>query len=138
MRAFRVGRAGAETVRVSRAIASWLSGHPALLYALVTALAFPISEMLRSGERAVQFAHDVFDDDLPRLASIPADWKQFGPSLWDPHLTAGNALLSQFALPPFAPDVLLSFVVPPFIAYAVTYALLTWIAGYGMHLFLRD
>ena len=47
-------------------------------------------------------------------------------------------LLSQFALPPFAPDVLLSFVVPPFIAYAVTYALLTWIAGYGMHLFLRD
>jgi Protein of unknown function (DUF6044) len=122
----------------SAALGDLLQRRPWLVYVVLALLAFPILEMLVAGERAVQYSHDVFDDDVPRLFSIAPDWGTFGPHLWDPHLTAGNALLAQFALPPAAPDVLLSFVVPPFVAYAVNAALMAFAAGLGMHLFLRD
>ena len=115
-----------------------IARQPWLLYLVITPLAHPILEILLFGERALQTAHDVFDDDIPRLFSIPADWLRYGPSLWDPHLTAGNGLFAQFALPPLAPDVLLAFVLPPFVAYTLNAALMAFLAGLGMHLFLRD
>jgi hypothetical protein len=116
----------------------FIKRRPWAAYLALTGLAHPITEILLFGERALQTAHDVFDDDIPRLFSIPADWRDHGPSLWDPHLTAGNALLAQFALPPLAPDVLLSFVLPPFVAYSINFALMVFLAGLAMHLFLRD
>jgi hypothetical protein len=122
----------------SAALGDLLERRPWLVYGVLALLAFPILEMLVAGERAVQYSHDVFDDDVPRLFSIAPDWVTFGPHLWDPHLTAGNALLAQFALPPVAPDVLLSFIVPPFAAYAANAVLMAFVAGLGMHLFLRD
>jgi hypothetical protein len=112
--------------------------RPWLVYLALTPLAHPVLEMLLFGERALQQAHDVLDDDIPRLYSIAADWSRFGPVLWDKHLTSGNALFAQFALPPTAPDVLLSFVVPPFAAFFLTTALLVFLSGLSMHLFLRD
>ncbi len=115
-----------------------LVAHPWIAYALLAALAFPVLEMLLHGERALQYAHDVFDDDVARLFVFAADWAAHGPVLWDPHLTSGNAWLAQSALPPLAPDVLLSFVVPPFLAFAANTALMTFVAGMSMHLFLRD
>ena len=119
-------------------VAHRLLGRPAILYLLLTPLAFPILEMLTRGELGTQFAVDVFDGDIPVLSALRSNWIRYGPTLWDPHLTAGNASLAQLALPPTTPDVLLSLVLPIFIAYAVTYAGLIWVAGYGMHLFLRD
>lgn len=116
----------------------WLVLRPSVLYALLVPLAFSILEMLRRGQHGLQFSLDVFDGDLPVLAALRDDWLRFGPSLWNPHLTSGNASLVQMALPPLTPDFLLSFFVPLFVAYFVTYAALIWTAGYGMHLFLRD
>ncbi|HET9851585.1 MAG TPA: hypothetical protein VFP56_03650, partial [Candidatus Limnocylindrales bacterium] len=118
-------------------VAAYLAKRPWLVYLGLTPLAHPILEIILFGERALQTAHDVFDDDVPRLFSIPADWRAFGPSLWDTHLTGGNALLAQFALPPLAPDVLLSFVVPPYLAYTLNAALMAFLAGLCMHVFLR-
>ena len=115
-----------------------LAAHPWIVYAVLAALSFPILEIILRGPAALQYAHDVFDDDIPRLFSIAADWGAHGPVLWDPHLTAGNGLLTQFALPPLAPDVLLSFVLPPFTAYTLNAALMAFAAGVSMHLFLRD
>src|SRR6266511_980592 len=120
------------------ALGSVLQRRPWPVYLVLALLAFPILEMLVAGDRAVEYAHDVFDDDVPRLFSIASDWKAFGPHLWDPHLTAGNALLAHFALPPSTPDVLLSFIVPPFAAYVINATLMAFVAGLGMHLFLRD
>jgi len=115
-----------------------MTRRPWLVYLGLTPLAFPILEILLFRGRALQQAHDVFDDDIPRLYSIAADWWQYGPSLWNTHLTAGNALFAQFALPPTTPDVVLSFFVPPFIAYALNAALMVFLSGLSMHLFLRD
>src|SRR4051794_23686701 len=115
-----------------------LVAHPWIAYAGLALLAFPVFEMLAFGERALQYEHDVFDDDIPRLFTFAVDWLANGPVLWDPHLTSGNAWLVQFALPPAAPDVLLSFIVPPFAAYAANTVLMTFAAGISMHLFLRD
>ena len=110
-----------------------------IVYAILALLAFPILESSILGKDAPQYAHDVFDDGMvSRLGAIAADWRQFGLSLWNPHLTAGNPWLSQFAVSPFSLDVLLTLLVSPFIAYALTYFLLLWIAGYAMHIFLRD
>jgi hypothetical protein len=50
----------------------------------------PVLEMLVAHKAALQYGHDVFDNALPNLVSIPADARQHGPSLWDPNLTAGN------------------------------------------------
>jgi hypothetical protein len=119
-------------------LARLLVRHPWIVYAVLAAMAFPILEMILHGEAALQYAHDVFDDDVPRLFSIAADWRANGPVLWDPHLTSGNATLSQFALPPLAPDVILSFILAPFTAYALNAAFMAFAAGVSMHLFLRD
>lgn len=115
-----------------------LSRRPAIIYVALTLLSFPILELILDRQQAVQYVQDVLDGDLPLLAAIAADWQRFGPSLWDAHVTAGNATLAQLAVPPFTPDFLLSFFLPLFSAYAVTYALLIWVAGYGMHRFLRE
>lgn len=108
-----------------------------MAYLALALVSFPILEIILRGENAVQYAHDVFDDDVPRLFSIASDWLRNGPVLWDPHLTAGNPLLAQFALPPFAPDVLLSFVIPPFAAYTLNATFMAFAAGLSMHVFLR-
>lgn len=118
--------------------AVWLAGRPSLVYVGLGAMAFPILDMLLGGQAALQYSSDVFDNELPSLTSIPADFRQFGFTLWDIHLTGGNALLSQFPIGPYTPDVLLSFVTTPFVAYFLTYFALVFLAGYGMHLFLRD
>ena len=115
-----------------------LVAHPWIAYAVLTLLAFPVFEMLVYGERALQYAHDIFDSDVARLFTFAPDWLAHGPVLWDPHLTAGNAWLAQAALPPFGPDAISSFVVPPFVAFAANTALMTFAAGMSMHLFLRD
>ena len=115
-----------------------LVAHPWVAYVVLAMLAFPMFEMLVHGERALQYAHDVFDSDVARLFTFAPDWLAHGPVLWDPHLTAGNAWLAQGALPPFGPDAVASFVAPPFAAFVVNTALMTFAAGISMHLFLRD
>lgn len=115
-----------------------LVAHPWVAYVVLAMLAFPMFEMFVHGERALQYAHDVFDSDVARLFTFAPDWLAHGPVLWDPHLTAGNAWLAQGALPPFGPDAVASFVAPPFAAFVVNTALMTFAAGISMHLFLRD
>ena len=121
-----------------RRSAEELVRSPAVVIGGFTLLAFPILEILLFRERATQYAHDVFDGDLPGLVALRDDWLRFGPSLWDPHLGSGNASLAQFALPPTTPDFLLSFAIPMFWAYTITYVALIWVAGYGMVRFLRE
>ena len=105
----------------------------------VALAAFPISEIALRGRAAVQYAHDVFDEgSVTRLGIVRHDWLANGLTLWDPHLTSGNALWSQFAMPPVALDTLLSLMVGPFAAYALTYLLLIWLAGVGMYVFCRQ
>ena len=66
------------------------------------------------------------------------DWLANGPTLWNTHLTAGNALLAQQAIGPYAIDVPLAMVIGSFGAFVVNSWLLAAVAGIGMHLFLRD
>jgi hypothetical protein len=111
------------------------SGRAALLvYPLLALLSFPTLGQLLGGEHGQAYAHDVFD--LPRVGVLN-DWIAHGPTLWNTHLTAGNALLAQ-GNGPYAIDVALGFVVGPFGAYAITAWLLAVVAGVSMHLFLRD
>ncbi len=131
-----MSRTSARTTASS--VSERLVQSPALVLAIVTALSFPILEILLDGERATQFARDVFDGDLPGLVALRGDWIQHGISFWDPHLTGGNAALAQFALPPTTPDFLLSFAIPLFAAYTIAYAAIIWLAGYGMVRFLHD
>ncbi len=111
------------------------SGRAALLlYPLLALLSFPTLSQLIAGEHGLAYAHDVFD--LPRTGVLQ-DWISYGPTLWNTHLTAGNALLAQ-GNGPYAIDVALAFVVGPFGAYAITTWLMAVVAGVSMHLFLRD
>lgn len=107
---------------------------PLLLYPLLALLSFPTLSQIVFGDRGLAYAHDVFD--IPRTGVL-ADWIAHGPSLWNTHLTSGNALLAQ-GNGPYAVDVALGFVVGPFAAYAITAWLLAVVAGVSMHLFLRD
>jgi hypothetical protein len=109
-------------------------------YPLLALLSFPTFETLIWHTRAWMYTLDVFDDGggLPRLAIAVRDWSANGLTLWDPYLTAGNALLGQFALPPYAPDVALAFIVGPFWALAMWSWLTAALAGIGTHYFLRD
>lgn len=107
---------------------------PFLLYPLLALLSFPTLGQIVFGQRGLAYAHDVFD--IGRTGVL-ADWLAHGPSLWNTHLTAGNALLAQ-GNGPYAVDVALGFVVGPFAAYAITAWLLAVVAGISMHLFLRD
>jgi hypothetical protein len=104
------------------------------LYPLLALLSFPTLGQLAYGQRALAYAHDSFD--LPRTGVL-ADWIAHGPTLWNSHLTAGNAILVQ-GNGPYALDVALGFLIGPFGAYAVTVWLLAAVAGISMHLFLRD
>lgn len=125
-------------IRITRVILTWRYTI-ICFYALVGLLAFPILEMSVYGKDAPQYTHDVFDDGaFTRLGAISSDWHQFGLTLWNPYLTTGNSSLSQFAMTPFALDVLLSLIVGPFLAYALTYFVLIFVSGYSMHIFLRD
>lgn len=110
------------------------------LYPLLALMAFPTLETLIRGSAGWAYAHDVFDDGggLPRLAIAVRDWAALGPTLWDPYLTAGNAFLGQFALPPIAPDTAVAFLVGPFWAWAISVWVTASLAGIGMHLFMRD
>lgn len=119
-------------------LATSVVSSPAVSILAATSLAFPILEILLFRQHATQYVHDVFDGDLPALVALREDWLRHGLTFWDPHLTAGNAALAQLALPPFTPDILLSFVIPLFAAYTLTYVAVIWVAGFGMHLFLRD
>ena len=110
-----------------------------LVHLPLALVAFPIAEMAARGTAALQYAHDVFDEgSITRLGIVRQDWLAHGLTLWDPHLTAGNALWSQFAMPPIAFDTILSLLVGPFTAYGVTYLILVVLAGTGMYLFCRD
>ncbi len=113
---------------------------PLLLYPVLALLTFPAIGAILAGEGGPAYALDVFDDGggVPRLAIVARDWAAHGVSLWDPHLTAGNAILGQFAISPFALDAALAMVVGPFGAWAVTSWLMPAVAGISMHLFLRD
>ena len=75
---------------------------PFLLYALVALVSFPTLGLITGGRDALVFAHDLFD--IPR-SGVPGDWQQFGLTLWNTHVGAGNALLAQQAIGPFAIDV---------------------------------
>jgi Protein of unknown function (DUF6044)/Bacterial membrane protein YfhO len=109
------------------------------VYSLLGLLTFPILEISIFGENAPQYTQDVFDDGaVSRLGQISSDWHQFGLALWNPYITTGNALLSQFAKTPIALDVILSLISSPFTAYFATYFLTVLFAGISMHLFLRD
>lgn len=111
-----------------------------LLYPLLALLTFPVIGIVLAGQGGPAYALDVFDDggEVPRLAIVAHDWAANGISLWDPHLTAGNALLGQFSISPFALDAALALVIGPFGAWALVTWLLPAIAGISMHLFLRD
>lgn len=108
---------------------------PLVLYPLLSLLSFPTLTQLMFGENGLAYAHDAFD--LPR-SGVLTDWSAHGPQLWNTHVTAGNALLAQQAISPYAIDVWLAFVMGPFGAYAVSTWAMAAVAGVSMHLFLRD
>lgn len=108
---------------------------PFLLYPLLALASFPTLGSILAGEHGLAYALDVFD--LPR-SGVGADWLAHGPTLWNTHLSGGNAILAQQAISPYAPDVLLALLIGPFGALAVMGWLIAAVAGIGMHLFLRD
>jgi hypothetical protein len=110
-----------------------------IAYAAAALLSFPILEILISGTRARVYAHDVFDDGaVSRLGALRLDTAAFGPILWNRHLMSGNAYFGQFNASPFAIDNLLSLATTPFLAFAVCTALLGFLSGLSMHLFLEE
>lgn len=117
----------------------WIRRHGALLvYPLIALAAYPASEYLLAGTRAQVYGLDVFDDgSVARLGALAPAWREHGFSLWNALLTTGNAWFSQFALPPIAPDSLLTLVLAPFHAFVLVQASLAAVAGLAMHLFLR-
>ena len=108
---------------------------PFLVYGLLALLSFPMFGILVAGDHGLGYALDVFE--LPRTG-VTQDWLANGPTFWNTHLTAGNALFAQQWYSPLAIDTALSFIVGPFGAYVATAFLLAASAGVSMHLFLRD
>jgi hypothetical protein len=106
-----------------------------VLYGLLGLVSFPTFGHLLAGQQGLAYAHDVFE--LPRTGVLQ-DWLANGLTLWNTHLTDGNALLAQQWNTPFAIDVALGFLLGPFGAYVVDVWLLAAVAGLSMHLFLRD
>jgi hypothetical protein len=124
-------------VNVSGPVRGW--GRPAAIYAAATALSFPILEILVSGTKARDFAHDVFDDGaVTRLGAMRFDLASFGPVLWNSHLMSGNVYFGQFNATPLALDAPLALLATPFLAYATCMALMAFLAGLSMHLFLEE
>jgi hypothetical protein len=111
-----------------------------LLYGLLALLSFPTLETILAGPRGIGYDLDVFDlaGGVPRIAATVNEWSRYGLSWWDPYFGAGNDILAQHSISPFAPDVALGFIVGPFLAYAITAWLMAVVAGLGMHVFLRD
>jgi Protein of unknown function (DUF6044) len=108
---------------------------PPLLYGLLALFSFPTFGAVIAGERGLGYVLDVFE--LPRTGILDA-WPQYGLTLWNPYLTAGNALLAQQADPPFAIDVAVGLIAGPFAGYLVMGWLVAAFGGLSMHLFLRD
>jgi hypothetical protein len=106
-----------------------------LVYGVLALVSFPTFGHLLAGQQGLAYAHDVFE--LPRTGVLQ-DWLANGLTLWNTHLTDGNALLAQQWNTPFAIDVALGFLLGPFGAYVVDVWLLAAVAGLSMHLFLRD
>jgi Bacterial membrane protein YfhO/Protein of unknown function (DUF6044) len=131
------GDVGAGTERFANRPIERLRGGlaPLVLYPLLALLSFPTLGLLLYGRDGVAYSHDVFD--LVR-SGVVGDWLANGPTLWNTHLTGGNALLAQQAIGPYAIDVPLAMLIGPFGAFAVNSWLLAAVAGMGMHLFLRD
>ncbi len=109
--------------------------RPGLLYGLLALLTFPTFGHLLAGEQSIAYAHDVFE--LPRTGVLD-DWLANGPTLWNTHLTGGNALFAQQWNTPFGLDVVVAFLVGPFAAYVLNAWAMAALAGLSMHLFLRD
>ena len=128
---------GAGTERFASGPIERLRGGlaPLVLYPLLALLSFPTLGLLVYGRDGVAYSHDVFD--LVR-SGVVGDWLANGPTLWNTHLTGGNALLAQQAIGPYAIDVPLAMLIGPFGAFAVNSWLLAAVAGIGMHLFMRD
>jgi hypothetical protein len=112
----------------------------AALYGLLALFSFPTLETILAGQNGIGYDLDVFDlaGGVPRIAATVNEWTRYGLSWWDPYFGGGNDILAQHSISPFAPDVALGFVVGPFLAYAITAWLMAAVAGFGMHLFLRD
>jgi hypothetical protein len=127
--------------RVRAALARLRSGPGSIvLYGLLAALSFPTFELLRWRTAAPVYAHDVFDADgaVPRIGATLTQVAASGPSLWDPRILGGLPAIAHGALTPIAPDVAIGLIAGPFIAFVVTGWLLAFLAGIGMHRFLRD
>ena len=124
-----------EAVPVRRQGRRIVGVAPFLLYPLLALLSFPTLGHLLFGQHGIAYALDTFD--LPRTGT-GQDWLANGLTLWNTHLTAGNALFAQQSNTPFGIDVLLEPVIGPFAAYVVMSWLWATVAGIGMHLFLRD
>ncbi len=112
----------------------------ALLYGVLAALSFPTLELLRWGTGGPVYAADVFDPDggVPRIGATLSQLASSGPSLWDPGMVTGVPALAHGALTPIAPDVIIGLFAGPFAAFVITGWLLAFLAGLGMHRFLRD
>ncbi len=109
-----------------------------LVYVLATALSFPVFEILLRGDRARDFAHDVFDDGaVSRLGALRFDWAAYGPVLWNSHLMAGNSYFGQFNATPVSIDALLAMATSPFAAYVSCVVLMALLAGLSLHVFLE-
>ncbi|MDQ2688883.1 MAG: hypothetical protein M3Y29_01225, partial [Chloroflexota bacterium] len=125
--------------RRTSTLAGWIARHGVLAaYAVVAIGAYPIAEYLAAGTGALVYAVDVFDDgSVSRLGALAPAWREHGLTLWNPLLTGGNAWFSQFALPPIAPDSLLTLLLTPFQAFFTVQLALPVVAGLGMHVFAR-
>ena len=110
-----------------------------LFYAVATVVAFPILETVLRGADARHYGFDVFDDGtVTRLGGWRALFTTHGQALWNPFLTAGNAVLAQFTATPLAVDSLVALVLPPFLTYVLFLTLIIFISGLSMHLFLEE
>src|SRR6188508_219998 len=78
---------------------------PALAYAVLALLAFPITELLLFREGAVHYVHDVLDSTLPIFSAFADDLAHGEVSLWNADLVAGNPRLAQMPLAPVMPEV---------------------------------
>lgn len=111
-----------------------------VVYGILAALSFPTLELLRWRTAAPVYVHDVFDADgaVPRIGATLTQLSASGPSLWDPRIVTGVPSLAHGSLTPIAPDVLIGLLAGPFAAFVITGWLLAFLAGLGMHRFLRD
>ena len=121
-----------DEARPRRTLPGWL---PLLLYPVLALFSFPTLGHLLFGKDALVYALDTFE---LQPSGSTADWLAHGFTLWNTHLTAGNALFAQQWYSPIGFDVPITALAGPFAAYAVVAWLLPAVAGVGMHLFLRD